>query len=332
MMPNLLQYPVAMFGALRAGLTVVNCNPLYTPRELEHQLKDSGATSIVVLENFAHTLQQVIARTAIKSVITTQVGDLLPLRRRCSPTSSSSTSGTWSPPGASKAPSASRTRSPRAEPRSRAGAAGPRRLAFLQYTGGTTGVAKGAMLTHGNMVANLQQVSAWVAMDLTEGAETTVIPLPLYHILSLTVSMIFFKIGAHLVLITNPRDLPAFVNDLRKVKFTAIVGVNTLFNALLDTPGFRRRGGARAQAGFCRRHGGAARGRQALGSVTGAPLIEATGLLKPLRSSPAIRSTSRTGPVPSGFRFRRRRSAYATKREKNCRLAASARSACAGPR
>jgi len=306
MMPNLLQYPVAMFGALRAGLTVVNCNPLYTARELEHQLTDSGATSIVVLENFAHTLQQVIDRTSIKTVITTQIGDLLPLARglltnivvkhvrHMVPD--------WRIEGAIRfkdALAAGHSQDLMPVP------LGHDDLAFLQYTGGTTGVAKGAILTHGNIVANLQQVSAWVAMDLTEGAETTVIPLPLYHILSLTVSMIFFKIGAHLVLITNPRDLPAFINELRKVKFTAIVGVNTLFNALLNTPGFDGAAGHTLKLAFA----GGMTVQQAVAkrweTVTGAPLIEGYGLTEasPIVSGNLLNITDWTGtiglPMPS---------------------------------
>jgi long-chain acyl-CoA synthetase len=306
MMPNLLQYPVAMFGALRAGLTVVNCNPLYTPRELERQLKDSGATTIVVLENFAHTVQQVIDRTSIKTVITTQVGDLLPLAkalltnlvvkyvRRLVPD--------WRIEGAVSFKDAL------ASGRSRDLAPVPLNhddVAFLQYTGGTTGVAKGAILTHGNMVANLQQASAWIAMDLSEGAETTVIPLPLYHILSLTVSMVFFKIGAHLVLITNPRDLPAFINELKKVKFTAIVGVNTLFNALLNTPGFVDAAGRTLKLAFAGgmavQHAVAKRWEAA----TGAPLIEGYGLTEtsPVVSGNPLNITDWTGtiglPIPS---------------------------------
>ncbi len=306
MMPNLLQYPVAMFGALRAGLTVVNCNPLYTARELEHQLTDSGATSIVVLENFAHTLQQVIGRTSIKTVITTQIGDLLPLARALLTNivvkHVRHMVPDWRIEGAIRFKdtlAAGRNHDLMPVP------LGHDDLAFLQYTGGTTGVAKGAILTHGNIVANLQQVSAWVAMDLTEGAETTVIPLPLYHILSLTVSMIFFKIGAHLVLITNPRDLPAFINELRKVKFTAIVGVNTLFNALLNTPGFEGAAGRTLKLAFA----GGMTVQQAVAkrweAVTGAPLIEGYGLTEasPIVAGNLLNITDWTGtiglPMPS---------------------------------
>jgi long-chain acyl-CoA synthetase len=286
MMPNLLQYPVAMFGALRAGLTVVNCNPLYTARELEHQLKDSGATSIVVLENFAHTLQQVIGGTSIKTVITTQVGDLLPLPRSLLTNlvvkHVKHMVPEWRIDGAigfKDALAAGRSHDLAPVP------LGHDDMAFLQYTGGTTGVAKGAILTHGNMVANLQQASAWISKNLVEGAETTVIPLPLYHILSLTVSMIFIKLGAHLVLITNPRDLPAFVNEIKKVKFTAILGVNTLFNALLNTPGFSDVAGGSLKLAFA---GGMAV-QQAVAkrweAVTGAPLIEGYGLTE---ASPVV--------------------------------------------
>jgi len=239
MLPNLLQYPIALFGALRAGMTVVNTNPLYTARELEHQLKDSGAVAIVVLENFAATLQQVLPRTAVRTVITTQVGDLFPAVKRLLTNfvvkHVKKMVPTWSIPGTTSF--------------SDALAAGRAQtlddvaltlddIAFLQYTGGTTGVAKGAMLTHGNLVANLQQVAAWIARDFADGKEVAVIPLPLYHVFALTVNMVFMKTGAHTILITNPRDLPAFVKTLKHTPFTAMIGVNTLYNALLNTPAF----------------------------------------------------------------------------------------------
>ena len=279
MLPNLLQYPVAMFGALRAGLVVVNCNPLYTARELEHQLRDSGATVIVVLENFAHTLQAVLDKTAIRTVITTRVGDLLPPLRglltnlvlkyvkRMVPH--------WRIDGAVSFKAALESGKVR---QLTPPALTHDDVAFLQYTGGTTGVAKGAMLTHGNLVANLQQASAWIAIGMEEGAEVMVVPLPLYHILSLTCSMVFFKIGAHLVLITNPRDLPALVKVLGEVRFTAILGVNTLFNALLNTPGFARAAGHSLKLAFA---GGMAVQEPVARrweAVTGAPLIEGYGL------------------------------------------------------
>lgn len=279
MMPNLLQYPVAMFGALRAGLTVVNCNPLYTPRELEHQLKDSGATAIVVLENFAQTLQAVIDKTAITTVITTQVGDLLPPLKRLLVNLAvkyvKRMVPRWHLPGAITFGAVLATGKGRDL---QAVSLTHDDMAFLQYTGGTTGVAKGAILSHGNMVANLQQGSAWIARGMAAGAEVMVVPLPLYHILSLTCSMIFFKIGSHLVLVTNPRDLPAFIEVLRKVKFTAILGVNTLFNALLNTPGFAEVAGRTLKLAFA---GGMAVQEPVARrweAVTGAPLIEGYGL------------------------------------------------------
>ena len=240
MMPNLLQYPVAMFGALRAGMTVVNVNPLYTPRELQHQLADSGAKAIVVLENFAHTLQQALDKTPVPHVVVTRIGDLLsfPMNlaanlavkylKRMVPA--------WSIPQAIDLPQAlALGRRPLAEVSVTADD-----IAFLQYTGGTTGVPKGAILTHGNMVANLEQTAAWISGNLKEGAETIVTALPLYHVFSLTANLLtFMKLGAHNVLITNPRDIPGFVKELKKVPFTVITGVNTLFNALLNAPGIK---------------------------------------------------------------------------------------------
>ncbi len=239
MMPNLLQYPVALFGVLRAGMVVVNVNPLYTPRELEHQLKDAGARAIVVLENFAHTLEQVIGDTQVRTVVTTQVGDLLPpLHRLLTNTVVKHVKKmvpAWQLRGAVSfrhALSAGRSLTLDAV------ALGHDDLAFLQYTGGTTGVAKGAMLSHGNMVANVLQVSAWVSPNLQDGKETLILPLPMYHVFALTGALSFFSKGAQAVLIANPRDMPAFIKVLARTRFTAIIGVNTLFRSLLDAPGF----------------------------------------------------------------------------------------------
>ncbi|MBK7661167.1 MAG: AMP-binding protein [Betaproteobacteria bacterium] len=239
MLPNLLQYPVVVFGLLRVGLVGVNCNPLYTPRELEHQLNDSGAEAIVILENFAKTLEEVVGRTKVKTVITTRVGDLLGFPKslvvnfvvkhvkKAVPA--------FSLPGAIALPdalAAGRGRKPDLPP------IGHEDIAFLQYTGGTTGVSKGAMLTHGNIVSNLLQVSGWVGQGLEEGKETVIGALPLYHIFALTASLTFMKLGANDVLIPNPRDMKGFVAELAKHPFSVLPGVNTLFNGLMHTPGF----------------------------------------------------------------------------------------------
>jgi long-chain acyl-CoA synthetase len=238
MMPNLLQYPVAMFGALRAGMVVVNVNPLYTPRELEHQLRDCGAVAIVVLENFAHTLEQVIGQTSVRTVVTTQVGDQLPAVKRLLTNAAVKYAKKMVPPwrldGAvsfNRVLGAGRTQALDEVTLSHSD------LAFLQYTGGTTGVAKGAMLSHGNMVANVLQVAAWMSPNLLDGVETVVIPLPLYHVFALTGCLSFFSKGAQAVLVANPRDLPGFIKTLRHAPVSAIIGVNTLFRALLDAPG-----------------------------------------------------------------------------------------------
>ena len=241
MMPNLLQYPVALFGVLRAGMVVVNVNPLYTPRELEHQLKDAGASAIVVLENFAHTLARVIESTPVGTVVTTQVGDLLPRVKRVLTNvvvkHVKKLVPRWQLAGAiafNRVLAAGRTQVFDEVALARDD------LAFLQYTGGTTGVAKGTMLTHGNMVANVLQVAAWMSPNLRDGEETVVIPLPLYHVFALTGSLSFFRKGAQAVLVANPRDMPAFIKALRQTRFTAIIGVNTLFRAMLDAPDFAR--------------------------------------------------------------------------------------------
>jgi len=280
MMPNLLQYPVALFGALRAGMTVVNVNPLYTPRELQYQLADSGARAIVVLENFAGVLQEVIHKTAVETVVTTQVGDMLPFARallvnfvvkhvkRMVPD--------WNIELAADFRAALSIGSRHALQDVELSAED---IAFLQYTGGTTGVAKGAILTHGNMVANLEQAYAWISKTLEEGKETVITALPLYHVFALTANLLtFFKIGAHNVLITNPRDIEGFVKELKKVPFTVITGVNTLFNALLNAPGF----GDVATGAIKVSLGGGAAVQRAVAERwkkrTGMPLIEAYGL------------------------------------------------------
>jgi long-chain acyl-CoA synthetase len=241
MLPNLLQYPVTMFGALRAGLTVVNVNPMYTARELEHQLKDSGASAIVVLENFAHTLQEVLQRNpgmALK-VVVSAVGDMLPLVKEVVTNlvvrHVKHLVPEWDIPEAlhwHKLLHEGAHQLLQEVPLSGDD------TAFLQYTGGTTGVAKGAVLSHRNLVANVQQLSAWIAPALKDGEETAVVPLPLYHVYALTCNMTYLKIGAHVVLITNPRDLPDFIHTLKKTPMTTMIGVNTLYRALLDAPAF----------------------------------------------------------------------------------------------
>jgi long-chain acyl-CoA synthetase len=241
MLPNLLQYPIALFGVLRAGLVVVNVNPQYTPSELDHQLADSGASAILVLENFAHTVQQVMARNPGRelAVLTTQVGDFFAAPKRWIVNATvkhvKKMVPDWQIEGAIRFGDAIEEGhalglEPPALQRSD--------LAFLQYTGGTTGVAKGAMLTHGNLVANLQQLSAWIARDLEDGRETLMCPLPLYHVYALTSMLVFMKIGACTVLVTNPRDLKSFLAELHHHHCSAIIGVNTLYRALLDAPGF----------------------------------------------------------------------------------------------
>jgi long-chain acyl-CoA synthetase len=279
MLPNLLQYPVAMFGALRAGMVVVNVNPLYTERELAHQLKDCGAVAVVVLENFAHTLAQVIADTAVKQVVTTQVGDLLPTLQRLVTNVVVKHVRKLVPPW--RLDGATDFRQVLAVGRGQAPTEvvlGHDDLAFLQYTGGTTGVAKGAMLSHGNMVANVLQVAAWMCPNLQDGQETVVIPLPLYHVFALTGCLSFFSKGAQVVLIANPRDMPAFLKVLHQVRMTAIIGVNTLYRALLDAPGFASvdlRGLKLAVAGgMAVQHVVAQRWKQR----AGVPLVEGYGL------------------------------------------------------
>ena len=239
MSPNLLQYPVALFGVLRAGMVVVNVNPLYTPRELEHQLKDSGAKAIVVLENFAGVLQRAIGSTAVRHVVTTQVGDLLPVPKRWLVNFVIKRVKKMVPAWRIEGAVGFRDALARGAALALKPAEATREdIAFLQYTGGTTGVSKGAMLTHRNILANLEQTGTWISTSFREGAEIVIAPLPMYHIFCLTSTLAFMKWGSLVVLITNPRDLPAVVAELRRWKFSAMTGVNTLFNGLLNTPGF----------------------------------------------------------------------------------------------
>jgi long-chain acyl-CoA synthetase len=286
MMPNILQYPVCLFGILRAGCTVVNVNPLYTARELEHQLVDSGAEVIVVVENFAYTLAQVMERTKVRQAIVTSTGELLGLKgivvdlvvrhvKKMVPE--------FSVRGAirlSDALAEGRRRKLEVVP------LGHDDIAFLQYTGGTTGVAKGAMLVHRNIVANLLQARAWIRPFLhPDRGEVIITPLPLYHIFSLTANcLVFMTLGGENVLIPNPRDIPGFVKEMAKHRFTGITGVNTLFNALVNNAEFRKLdfSGLRITlgGGMAVQEAVAAKWKE----VTGTPLIEAYGLTE---TSPA---------------------------------------------
>ncbi|MBQ4853466.1 long-chain-fatty-acid--CoA ligase [Rhodanobacter sp. B2A1Ga4] len=287
MMPNVLQYPIALFGALRAGLVVVNTNPMYTARELKHQLEDAGVRAIVVLDNFAATLQQVVAETHVQHIVTTGIGDLLGFPKGALINFVLKHVKKMVP--AFDLPQAVRFRDALAR-----GAAHPLQpvtlthddIAFLQYTGGTTGVAKGAMLTHGNMIANMLQAGAWIGGNAKPGEEVIITALPLYHIFSLTANgLVFMRLGGLNWLITNPRDMPGFVKELRQSGFTALTGVNTLFNGLLNTPGF-------AELDFSKLHltlGGGMAVQRAVAErwkkVTGCTLAEAYGLTE---TSPAV--------------------------------------------
>ena len=307
MMPNCLQYPIALFGILRAGLTVVNVNPLYTARELKHQLCDADVAALVVIDNFGDTVQQVLHETPVRHVVTTGLGDLLGAKgkivnfvlkyvKKMVPD--------YRLPGAVRFAQALKT-----------GARHKRTpvvtdhddLAFLQYTGGTTGVAKGAMLTHANVIANMQQISAWIIpAGLEPGKEVGVTALPLYHIFSLTVNgLVFTKLGVKSILITNPRDMPGFIKEIRDQRISIITGVNTLFNGLLNTPGLENVDCSQLKLSI----GGGMAVQRAVAErwqkVTGCPLIEGYGLTEtsPVACVNPLNATEYSGaiglPLPS---------------------------------
>lgn len=287
MMPNVLQYPIAVFGILKAGLVVVNTNPLYTPRELEHQLNDSGATTIIVLENFANTLSLVLPRTQVKNVIIANIGEMFGtfkgmlmnfvIRKIKKMVPNYRIEG---------AVSFKQALALGAKQPLQAVELNREDLAFLQYTGGTTGVAKGAMLTHGNICANMLQATEWIINKLEFGKETVVAALPLYHVFALTVNLLLFThIGATSILITNPRDLDGFIEELKKHPFSVFIGVNTLFNGLLNKPAFRQ---LNFQSLKLTLGGGMATQKvvaERWAELTGVPIIEAYGLTE---ASPGV--------------------------------------------
>ena len=278
MLPNTLQYPVALFGILSAGMTVVNTNPLYKTRELSRQLEDSGARAVIVLENFAHVVESALGGTQVETVVVTGLGDLLGgikgpvtnfvvrhVKRMVRD---------WNIPGSVRFRDALTTEEDFQRVSVDSGD-----LAFLQYTGGTTGVSKGAMLTHRNMVANIEQSAVWLTRAMEEGKEVLITALPLYHVFALTANcLVFMKIGGCNVLITNPRDMKTFVKTMKGVKFSGITGVNTLFNALLNAPGFTDLDFSRLKLSL----GGGMAVQRAVAErwkrITGCTLLEAWGL------------------------------------------------------
>ena len=286
MMPNILQYPIALFGILRAGMVAVNVNPLYTARELEHQLNDAEVGTIIIFENSCKTLQEIVDNTPVKNILTTGIGDLLGFPKsmivnfvikhvkKMIPD--------WNLPQAKDFKTELFDANGDGYTRPDLNLED---ISFLQYTGGTTGVSKGAVLTHGNIVANIVQARAWISKYLKEGEETIITPLPLYHIFSLTANcMIFATMGAKNILITNPRDMPGFIKELKKHKFTAFTGVNTLFNGLLNNPEFKDVDFSSLKLTL----GGGMAVQKVVADrwkeVTGVPLIEAYGLTE---TSPA---------------------------------------------
>lgn len=285
-MPNLLQFPVAFFGAMRAGLIVVNTNPLYTPREMEHQFKDSGAKAIVIVANFASNLEKILVNTSIKHIVLTELGDMLggfkgtlvnfvvKHVKKMVPAFNLPTAVSWNS-ALKKGASLTHTKPTITN----------NDLAVLQYTGGTTGIAKGAQLSHGNIVGHNSMITHWFYPYLKQSAEQEIIitAIPMYHIFALTVNgLLMFSVGAKSVMITNPRDMKGFCKELKKHKFTIITGVNTLFNGLLNSPGFKELDFSRLK--------GAVAGAMAVQDVVAKKWIEVTG--KPLVEGYGLSETS----------------------------------------
>ena len=299
MLPNLLQYPIALFGILQAGLVAVNTNPLYTPRELEHQLKDSGATTIIVLENFANTLELVLPRTQIKHVIVASVGEMFGffkgslmnfVVRKIKKMVPEYRISDTIPFQTALKEGAAHTFRPVSLTRED--------TALLQYTGGTTGVAKGAILSHGNICANMQQAAEWIVNLLRPGKETVIAALPLYHIFALTVNlMIFTQAGSKIILITNPRDMKSFIGDMKKERVSVFVGVNTLFNGMVNQPDFATVDFSSLKLTL----GGGMATQKAVAekwkNITGTPIVEAYGLTE---ASPGVCANPLNIPAYTG--------------------------------
>jgi long-chain acyl-CoA synthetase len=300
MMPNLLQYPIALFGCLRAGLVIVNTNPLYTPREMRHQFTDSGAKAIVICENFAANLQEVLPDTQIKTIIVTSIGEMLGFKgilvnfavryiKRMVPNYNLPNTVTFS---TALAQGKQFTIKPFQQ--------GPDDVVALQYTGGTTGVAKGAMLTNRNLVANMMQIRAWIGTAQIGTNDVGLSPLPLYHIFAFSVNCLaLFSLGALTVLVVNARDLPSVIKEYKNYKVTIMTGVNTLFNALLNHPDFASVDFSSLRFGF----GGGMAVQRAVAEkwrkVTGAPLVEGFGMTEssPVASVNPLDGSGRPGCI-----------------------------------